>query len=67
MSYDDKVMSLINEGHYRYGSDISSIANFLRKKGELALRTAQSQYDEKIFEVYQNLGLKLIEEAQRLH
>ena len=67
MSYDDKVMSLINEGHYRYGNDYSSIANFLRQKGELALRTAQSQYDEKVFEVYQTLGLRLIEEAQRLH
>lgn len=67
MSYDDKVMSLLNEGLYRYGSDLSSIANFLRQKGELALRTAQSQYDERVFEVYQTLGLRLIEEAQRLH
>lgn len=66
MSYDDKVMALLNEGHYRYGNDIDAIAKFLRRKGELALRTAQSQYDEKIFEVYQNLGIRLIQEANRI-
>lgn len=67
MSYEDKVARILDEACYRYGNDLGAIADYLRKQGEKSLRVAQSQYDERVFQVYQNLGYKLLEASSNLY